>query len=239
MSNRKAHPQFDIFTTADGSPTINLDGGEKMHSLEGAFSESLYIYAKTLEKTLKLEKDPHILSMGLGLGYNELISTAIISKKGLKESLILSFEKVDFLREAFLAWLQGEDSPLVEVYDLVLKTISSNFQVEPAYLKSTTQQSHSNGHLIIKSELLPLNPLPGKFNCVYYDAFSNETDGYLWTEEHLKQFIDEYCDTNCFFSTYAATGNLKRALKEKGFSLEKRPGFGMKRESTRAFRLEN
>ena len=50
----------------------------------------------------------------------------------------------------------------------------------------------------------------------------------LWTTTVTK--------TDCYFSTYAATGNLKRALKEKGFLLEKKAGFGFKRESTFATR---
>ncbi|MBK7845346.1 MAG: hypothetical protein IPJ71_17000 [Bdellovibrionales bacterium] len=68
---------FQIEITQDGSPTLRLRDssglGESMHNLKGAFSETLYIYLPTLQRAFEWqEPETRLLSVGLGLGYNEL-----------------------------------------------------------------------------------------------------------------------------------------------------------------------
>lgn len=237
MSNRKAPLNFDILTTADGSPTLSLNGGEKMHSMDGALAESFYIYAPCIYKAATTP-NPSILSMGLGLGYNELIALAYFHKNDIDKFKILSFEKEDFLTSSFKLFLQEKSSPLQQVYSQILKEISAHFDISPKLLRQNAHQSEAGGKFILHQSLTLKNPTPYLFNGILYDAFSSETDKELWNQEYLEQFIQNYCQKeNCFFSTYAATGNLKRALKTQGFKLTKKEGFGKKRESTFATRL--
>lgn len=208
-----------------------LMGGEKMHSLDGALSESLYIYAPCIDAAVNAGT-PKILSMGLGLGYNELISLALAPGP----IQIVSFEKVDFLRREFICWLANDQSELTDCYRKILQLIASHFNISSIELKAKAQQALADKQLIVLESLPENNPFEFKFNSILYDAFSSETDSYLWTEEHLNSFMDEFCEKNCWFSTYAATGALKRSLKNKGFELMSKPGFGRKRESTFASR---
>ncbi|MCJ8275588.1 MAG: hypothetical protein MJK18_02010, partial [Bdellovibrionales bacterium] len=119
---------MDILHTADGSPTLSLSGGEKMHSMDGAFSESLFIYGSNVEKGLET-KAPKVLSMGLGLGYNEIMSAAFFTSKDVKNFRLCSFESVPELRNYFSSWLRGEDSPLNGCYDEILKLFSDHYSI--------------------------------------------------------------------------------------------------------------
>ena len=158
MNDKKTSKIYEIIKTADGSPTLawvshkspkincsslstkfrekdNFDfkEGERMHSLHGAFSESLYIYGPCLEKAIesnhafhkvstkninsndgKIHKKPYltsprILSLGLGLGYNELITHGFLLKAKKNRFSLISFEKESELIHSFKSWLKVEN----------------------------------------------------------------------------------------------------------------------------------
>ncbi|MBX9765937.1 MAG: hypothetical protein K2X47_01585, partial [Bdellovibrionales bacterium] len=76
----------------------------------------------------------------------------------------------------------------------------------------------------------------GKFNLILFDLFSSKTNQELWAEPFLTQFLEERAEQRCVFASYAATGNLKRALRRHGFTLAQVAGFAGKRETTLAHR---
>ncbi len=69
---------FEPILTKDGSFTLKKIGlVEEMHARGGALSESIFIYFYALEQFFKECKDGEeveILSIGLGMGYNEILS---------------------------------------------------------------------------------------------------------------------------------------------------------------------
>jgi tRNA U34 5-methylaminomethyl-2-thiouridine-forming methyltransferase MnmC len=75
-----------------------------------------------------------------------------------------------------------------------------------------------------------------RFNCIAFDAFSSKSTPELWTRDFLDHFLASACDDSCVLSTYACTGNLKRALIDAGFELRIREGYASKRDSTLAVR---
>ena len=119
MSNGNPLPSFEIEVTADGSPTLRLQGQEPMHSLQGALSETLYIYGPVIELALE-QPEPRLLSVGLGLGYNELLTMAL-SLRAEKTFSLVSLESEEWLRDEFVSWASGsENSLLHEVYQSLL-----------------------------------------------------------------------------------------------------------------------
>lgn len=239
MSNIKAHENFDILFTADGSPTLAVAHGEKMHSMDGAFSESLYIYGSAIEKALHLPS-PKVLSMGLGLGYNELLTLSYFLKNNIHDFFIASYEKETFLIEYFLKWLHHETNPLSHCYQQIASRLEEKFEFAPGELRAFAEDRESDMKIHLYHELTPQNETNQKFHSILYDAYSGKTDSELWQQDYLENFIVNYCDTSfCNFTTYAATGNLTRALKAQGFTVEKKSGYGNKRESTYALRLSS
>lgn len=209
-----------------------------MHSLEGALAETLYIYAPCVTRAMEIP-NPALFSMGLGLGYNEILTSALALKSQRKPK-IYSFEIVPELRDFFTDWLEKRNSQLSPCYDRILSLMASHFEMESGLIKSNLQELHQKGDFKIFSEVERLNPYGLKFQGILYDAFSSKTSPTLWEENHLNQFIKEYSDLGfCTLSTYASTGSLKRALISNGFNFKKKKGFGMKRESTFAWTGEN
>lgn len=230
---------MEIFITADGSPTLTLrraDGyGEKMHHSGGALSESLYIYHATLVQALERGWPGRTLSFGLGLAYNELLAIAEFTKRDT-DWKIYSFESEEFLREGFCRWLNGRPDPLTETFDTIVAMIAEKFEFTPARLKTAARDGLRDRRLELRGPF-PQDAANVK-NCdvVFYDAFSNKMDSSPWNEEPLVHALGECLAPNCILTTYAATGNLNRALKRLNFKLQNRPGFQGKRESTLAVR---
>ena len=284
MNDKKNSKTYQPIKTADGSPTLVPLGSsserlistkstrglsnkeEPMHSLQGAFSESLSIYGACLSKVMKLKKI-RILSLGLGLGYNELIAHGFLLKENKSQFLLVSFEKEPKLIEFFKSWLEGKrfensnqsnlktqikefqneevielNDPsaqikLHECYDEILKRVSDCFGHKPEELRKFCYRSLKKEQFQIQGELPQKNPFHFGFTGILYDPFSSKSKPKLWLMNHLESFIESYCDPEkCIFSTYASTGDLKRALKSKGFHLTRRKGFSKKRESTLAVR---
>lgn len=75
-----------------------------------------------------------------------------------------------------------------------------------------------------------------KFNLIYFDAFSPAHQPLLWSKEVFKKIIDA-CAQDAVLVTYCAKGDIKRVLKEVGFTVESLPGAKGKREMIRAKKL--
>ena len=237
---------------------MDLEKSEKMHSLQGAFSESLYIYAPCIEKVIQSNhishkipnehtkpvnygnsflKKPRILSIGFGLGYNELITHGFLLKAKKYQFVLISFEKEGWLINFFKSWLKGKNSPLNQCYNEILKRVSEYFNETPEKIKKFCYQSLKEDFFQILGNLPSKNPFNFNFTSILYDAFSSYSNPELWTENYLRTFLKSYCDPKeCYFSTYAATGSLKKALKAEGFQITNKKGFAKKRESTFAFK---
>lgn len=221
---------FVIELTGDGSPTLRLKisasekQAESMHHSGGAAAETLYIYSEPFKKTLSVikHKNPSIGVVGLGLGYIELSIVALLSKAKL-----VSFEKEQELVESFKSWAQGQEN---KTYDLICEKL--NVDKSSVLKKLNSLDWHCEGELTSETKLNE------PFNFVAYDAFSQFTDGPLWTDKFLDFFLTNLCAKDCVFATYACTGLLKRALIRNNFVFIKRRGFTGKRDATLALRGE-
>jgi hypothetical protein len=187
--------ETEIFVTADGSPTLCFKRGdgyvEKMHHSGGALSESLYIYHQALLEGLKLGP-AKVLSVGLGLGYNELITAAEICRRGDTEFRLWSFETLTALRDGFVAWItEDAQGPLPSVFETVANSVAVHFSLAALDLKSTLKLAHSEGHWQMRGAFpQDLDGVMG--NVVYYDAYSRKMDPELWDEEALVAAFEKH-----------------------------------------------
>ncbi|MCB0408372.1 MAG: hypothetical protein KDD34_09220 [Bdellovibrionales bacterium] len=230
-----------LVPTADKSPSLEItysgEVSELMHHSHGAFPESVYIYGETLALAIQHNIQPHILSIGLGLAYNEILSFCISEKMNIDISMT-TFESEPFLRDSFFQWTQGhsENSPLYSSYDTILKMATDYYQVSISSVREQLKSAFGSKQLVMKNEFQFEAIKNEKFSVIFYDPFSNKASPDFWTESFLSSFLSHHADLSCIFSTYAATGILKRTLKANKFEVELRNGFGGKRHSTRAIR---
>jgi hypothetical protein len=230
---------FLFEVTDDSSFTMRFidpeTGGlsECMHSLRGAFSETDYIYGHAIRTTIAMNLEPQFLSVGLGLGYCEILLAALMFRNfEVKSFEVESFEVDSRLRSQFLSWIKGEviTPEFQKVYDQTLKSSAELCRVDPVLTKRFLSR------IKIRELLTSETEFAQKFSCVLFDAFSSKSTPELWTEEFLMNFFEKACAPKSVFATYACTGVLKRALKNSGFEVQIRPGFSSKRDSTFAVR---
>lgn len=116
--------EFRFVLTEDGSPTLELlkpDGvREKMHHFRGAYSETGHVYGKALDLAVQKGWPLRVLSLGLGLAYNEIMvgaALASLEAQGQKPmAYVQSFEREGFLSEMFFKWVDEFDR--LELQDL-------------------------------------------------------------------------------------------------------------------------
>ena len=228
--------EYKHFQTADGSPTLSLGPTwERMHAEEGAFTERQIIYQPLVQSAFETLKEPAFLSLGLGLGYNELIIAFESLHRCQTPALIASYESVDFLREAFMNWLKDEPSVLSPVYDQIAGLYAEKYNREPSEAKVFLLKMLQRHRLQLLGAVEEAEPPVS--HGILFDAFSPKTCPQLWTPEFLEGFFEKASATPCYVATHACNVVLKKALTKNGFTLDIHRGFGRKRESLSAYRL--
>lgn len=239
---------FLIESTLDGSKTLRLKTqpfvtlqadeaprtGESMHHSGGAFSETCYIYGPPLEWALKSIPQASVLSIGLGLGYVEIL-TATLAVVHKNDSWSLdSFEIVEGLRTHFQEFVISETphTPYHEILDRMAET----FSVAASEIKDQLKKALMGNRLKLKGELSAKELFPNVYNVICQDAFSKKTNPDLWNEDFLAELMKSCHFDQAILSSYASLGPLKRAVKAAGFELHVRDGFYGKRNCTLAGR---
>ncbi|MEJ5996146.1 tRNA (5-methylaminomethyl-2-thiouridine)(34)-methyltransferase MnmD [Pedobacter sp. Du54] len=220
-----------LIQTADGSNTLfNETIGEHYHSSNGALQESKHVFiAAGLEFALSRDRENEIsiLEVGFGTGLNFLLSFAHCEE---------NYVKVNYTGiEAF---------PLPKS---ILKETAYNNYVSPyvweAFLLhyenclNSMQMLSPNCSLEILPQKLDAVKQKLEVDLIYYDAFSVSNQPEMWTDEIIAH-VCSFLKPNGIFVSYAITGNLKRALKNCGFKIEKLPGAPGKREMLRAVKSD-
>lgn len=74
-----------------------------------------------------------------------------------------------------------------------------------------------------------LENLSGRFDAWFLDGFAPSRNPEMWTPAVFRR-IARLCKPGARLATFSAAGAVRRGLAEAGFEVEKRPGFGAKRE---------
>lgn len=247
-----------LLRTADGSYSLRYSNPahpltEPMHSSKGAWSETLTIYEPALRMAIAETRAGlplRIASIGLGLGYNEILSVGLWLQAGLSlhDLQLLSFESSHDLIEAFCAFFAGLKASeaagvkqLFPVYDDICGRVSQHCAIDESVLKRSLESLINCHDLCFYGELNTaqldgLDVGTSGSQCVLFDAFSPDSSPDLWAEDFLDLLIARLAGPSCVWVSYASRTVLKRALQRAHFRLEKRPGFAGKRESTLAIR---
>ena len=216
--------------TADGSNTLfNETIGEHYHSAHGALQESKHVFiAAGLEFAIERnpDKEIKILEVGFGTGLNFILSFAHCQENKVKLRYT-GIEAFPLTRDVIeQTGYQEYVSP--EIWDNFISKYQ-NALINHQELTSLCDLTIAHTTLIdFVSENL--------FDVVYYDAFSVQHQPEMWTNEMIAHACS-FIRPGGIFVSYAITGNLKRAVKACGFTIEKLPGAPGKREMLRAIKI--
>jgi tRNA U34 5-methylaminomethyl-2-thiouridine-forming methyltransferase MnmC len=218
-----------LIETADGSHSLYLEQfNEHYHSQHGAIQESLHIYINAGLKYL-LEKEYseiHILEVGFGTGLNALLTLIEADKRNTKihyhtlEPHPLSYTLTNSLN--YLTQLHAKHFALQ--FERMHQTLSGEEVVLlPNFLFQKNNQKLEEINLIKKYDL------------VYFDAFAPSVQPELWTIAVFEKLFAALNKDACLV-TYCAKGEVKRKLKQVGFTIKSLPGPIGKREIINALK---
>jgi tRNA U34 5-methylaminomethyl-2-thiouridine-forming methyltransferase MnmC len=211
--------------TRDGSNTLKIENlKETYHSLEGAITESQFVY----------------LNMGLRFWQNaNPKSNCSIFEMGYGTGLL-----------AYLTFLNNSETCIdytsLEAYPLSLTDYKQlnynellNSKTRISFLAfsrlswETEHKLNSKFKLIKHQTLFEQFSRNHFFDLIYYDAFGAHAQPNLWEKHWMKKCYD-LLNKGGVWVSFCAKGSVRRALQEVGFTVERLPGPPGKREMLRA-----
>jgi tRNA U34 5-methylaminomethyl-2-thiouridine-forming methyltransferase MnmC len=211
-----------LIQTGDGTSTLFLEEySQAMHSVSGAYEESLL---KHVIPSGILDNESailNVLDIGFGLGYNVLaLMNEFINRNKTRELNIISLEKERFFLQ-FMNGIKFNDSRDA-IYSFIKEVyVSGNGDFKNIKLK-----------LVFGDAREALTEIKGTgFHAVFQDPFSPSKNPELWTIEYfrkLKQIMNE----DAVLTTYSSADHIRRAMIEAGFKIGPGPSVGKKREGT-------
>lgn len=197
------------------------------HSHHGAIQESMHVFIdaglKYVSDTLKVSY-PSVFEMGFGTGLSALLTLIEAERKQLK----IHYTTIELF-------------PLHEAETMLLNYCE---QLQRKDLEPVFQQLHHcewekdisitafftiNKH---RADLLNLSTYQ-PVNLIYYDAFAPSVQPELWTKEAFEKLYNMLLPGGILV-TYCSKSDVRRAMQEAGFLVEKIPGPRGKREMVRA-----
>ncbi|MGX1751555.1 tRNA (5-methylaminomethyl-2-thiouridine)(34)-methyltransferase MnmD [Sphingobacterium sp. NPDC055346] len=221
---------MEFVKTADGSKTLyHEEVGEHYHSKHGAHQESVHVFLNTgLRYWLEKESSgsASVLEIGFGTGLNFLMTADYCHQHQISLGYV-GIEAFPLSQELIQQSDYGE-----YIADVVWENFIEKY---PNAINSKTNLLDAVQVQVAHQKVMDFdsNEL---FDVIYFDAFAEIHQPEMWTPETLAH-VCQFLKPGGVFVTYAITGNLKRAMKALGFSIEKAPGAPGKREMLRATKL--
>lgn len=216
-----------VLTTADHSHTLyNSELDETYHSRNGAVEESEYVFLKQgLEFASGSRKTLSLLEIGFGTGLNAILTLKrcrelnITCRYHALETLPLPVETVKQLNYA-----QFIPASLHDTF-LRLHACSWNEEVQV-----------TDGFSISKiRKSVHSYQARAAYDLVYFDAFGPDKQPDMWATAVFENLY-RWMSPGAVLVTYSAKGDVRRALAQAGFKVERLPGPPRKRHMTRAIK---
>jgi tRNA U34 5-methylaminomethyl-2-thiouridine-forming methyltransferase MnmC len=203
----------EIIRTGDGSHTIYVpELDEHYHSVYGAIRESEHIFIGSGFRTA-LADPLRIFEAGFGTGLNALL-TCLDSSGSPRKVIYTSIEKYPLDKEIvkslnYTDLLKGESQRIFEMIHgcqwNVPVEIDKNFTL-----------------LKLRGDLIS-EPISGKYDLIYFDAFGPDKQPELWSDEVISR-VAGATDIGGIFVTYSVKGAVRRCLEKCGFKVSLLPG---------------
>lgn len=225
---------------SEQSEPISCQYDDIYFNTEQGIDESLYVFIQgnELQSRWQSYQGEHfsIAETGFGTGLNFLVTCMEFKKflgsnkhSSLKRLHVTSFEKYPLskqdLVQALQKWPQLNEfiSPLLQQYPIAIKGCH---RIHFDHLNITLDLWF--GDVITTLPELYIHDL-GLFDCWYLDGFAPSKNPEMWSED-LFTSIAATCKQDASIATFTAAGFVRRGLISVGFAMQKRKGYGKKRE---------
>lgn len=211
-----------LVITEDGSPTLFEPAyGQSMHTMDGAYSESLI---KHIVPSLILQKnsDIKVLDIGFGLGYNILALICEARYAGFNRQIeVISLER-DRSIESFMRQISFSDSARAKTYAFVTKAFCDGFAVSDN-VSIQVLFGDARETVAVMDNI--------RFDAVFHDPFSPAKNPEMWSVDFFREITGRMQD-DALLTTYSSAAQIRGAMVEAGLFIGRAPSMGMKREGT-------
>lgn len=217
------------------------DFGDVYATRSGAWgqAEAVFIDGAGLPQRWQQNACVRVLETGFGLGVSFLATWASLHMSaGAARLHYVSLEKHPFTRDdlrAALALSIGSAPPAMatQLHALAERLLS---QWPPLIAGFHTLELDAQVTLTLAfgdiADLLPR--IAGRFDAIFLDGFAPDRNPQMWSPQVMSQ-LASLAAPGARLSSWCVAGAVRRALADAGFAVEKRPGFGGKRDCLAAF----
>ncbi|MFH1870625.1 MAG: bifunctional tRNA (5-methylaminomethyl-2-thiouridine)(34)-methyltransferase MnmD/FAD-dependent 5-carboxymethylaminomethyl-2-thiouridine(34) oxidoreductase MnmC [Pseudomonadota bacterium] len=216
--------------TGDGTPYSALYD-DVYHTAHGALAQARHVFlAGNALPARWMEAERFvILETGFGLGLNFLATWQAWRESGARGRLcFVSVEKHPFRREDLAALL----APHVELAALAGELLRQWPPLTPGFHRLHFDAGRVTLTLLLGDAQTLLPQLAAHVDAVYLDGFAPAKNPELWSPALLAA-LSRQCRSHATLATWSVAGELRRALQQLGWQVERRPGFAGKREMLR------
>ncbi|MCY1719746.1 tRNA (5-methylaminomethyl-2-thiouridine)(34)-methyltransferase MnmD [Prolixibacteraceae bacterium Z1-6] len=217
-----------VIDTADGSKTLFIpEMDEQYHSVNGAITESNHVFLNAGYNHHQ-STTPVVFEVGFGTGLNALL-TAIAAENQKRQTTFISIEK--FPLDQKLIHQLNYGKLISEQAELLFKEIhAANWGVKVQI---------SDFFTLLKTEGDLTNfrfEETQKFDIIYFDAFGPDKQPDMWNPVIFNKIYNVSAE-DAVFVTYSAKGQIRRQLRDCGYSMERLPGPPGKRQMLRGTKI--
>ncbi|WP_192347725.1 tRNA (5-methylaminomethyl-2-thiouridine)(34)-methyltransferase MnmD [Algoriphagus sp. Y33] len=220
-----------IITTEDGSHSLYNEAlKETYHSFHGAFKESIHVFMLYGLDSWAInnpnKKPLRIFEVGFGTGLNAWL-TLVWAEQNQIPVLYHSIEPFPLTEDLYSQLNYGDMDDAIFHYKPYLQRLH-----KADWNKGIIMSEYFN----MKKEKTTLQDVVlYPTDVIFYDAFAPSKQPEMWQKDVLAKVCSSL-NPGGIFTTYCATGQLKRDLKELGLEVETLPGPPGKKEMTRGWK---
>ncbi len=214
-----------------------LDFGDVYASRSGAWGQAAAVFVAGCELPRRWPERRciRLLETGFGLGVNFLATWADLRAAGGNTRLqYVAIEKHPFaaadLRSALQASLASVPAAEAARLQLLADQLLSQWPLLLPGFHAIELDEQVTLTLVFGDIADALPQIAGRFDAFYLDGFAPDRNPAMWSPAVLQQLASRAAP-DARLSSWCVAGAVRRALAEAGFSVEKRPGYGGKRDS--------
>lgn len=214
-----------LIVTSDGSHTVFVPSmNESYHSVHGAIQESNHIFINAGLRTLSSEHID-VFEAGFGTGLNALLTALYAVEQKIKIRYI-TIEKFP---------LPDELTSLLNYGEMIGAAASRTFKlIHDAPWDTDVRINELFSMMKIRADLLTYQ-FTGKYDIIFFDAFGPNKQPEMWSADIFGK-IAAMTRPGGVFVTYSSKGEVKRNLRNSGFTVKLLTGPPGKRHIIRAIK---
>jgi tRNA U34 5-methylaminomethyl-2-thiouridine-forming methyltransferase MnmC len=215
-------PEQSGLTWQDGVIPVSTRFDDPYFSKNDGLSETRHVFLDGNDLPARLTPGFHVAELGFGTGLNLL---ALLIANPTTPIRFTSFEAFPLCATEIARALNHFPEA---------RAVALPFLAQWALGNTLLTLGPITAEIIIGDARDTLPLWPHKADAWFLDGFSPAKNPELWSPELMLE-VGRHTAPNGSFATYTAAGHVRRGLADAGFTVERRPGHGMKRHMTAGY----